>query len=231
MGDEFQKAFNQLANIFDNLKNSFTLPVLSSTDLAFLNNYDVKGLQTKLETIMLGVYKDPLKACTPGTGISTHDEMKMTRVIPKRHMIIQSKTVEISAELDPAFNPNHYMSSALEVKARSSGYQRFDCNGITFMNGELQRVQYVPGISECTISLQTLAQGGHWLHDVKSKTFSYAIPQTQGDLDALVLETGINAEYFQFFMDMENKRYGRSKMPKFFVSNLINLDDLYNIYK
>lgn len=230
--NDMSSALDKLSSAVDQIFDAVKPVVLEQSELDFLNNYDVKGLQTKLETVILGLYKEPLKACCASTGITTHEEMKRTKVIPKHHMIVQTQTVEISAELDPStFNPNYYMSSELEIKPRSYGYQRFDCNGISFMNGELQRVQYVPGSSECTISLQTLAPGGNVLLDVKAKTFSYKIPKTQEELDALVLETGIKAEYFQFFMDNENKRYGRSKMPKFFISNLIDLDSLYNVYK
>lgn len=225
-------ALDQLSDAVDQVFGNLKPEVLDQSELDFLNNYDVKDLQTKVETVILGLHKDPMKACCTSTGITTHDEMKRTKVIPKHHMIVQTKTVEISAKLDPSMNPNYYMSSALEVKPRSYGYQRFDCNGIVFMNGELQRVQYVPGSSEFTISLQTLAPGGNVILDVKAKTFSYAVPKTQEELDALVLETGIKSEYFQFFMDNENKRYGRSKMPKFFVTfNLIDINPLYNVYQ
>lgn len=213
-----------MKQVIKTLLTAFVEPEFTIADIAILNSVNISDLQDKIQRLVFGVHKNPeVLYKDTSTGIVLQDRTgSLPQVKPVHYLSFESSVqTNISFKLDAEYNPKYYYSPSVLIRKRGTHRQRFDSSSIVFNNGVLSAIEFDPESNEFSVS-------------IKEKIISFVIPE---DMSTFVNSTDISTEIFQMFWDFKNKKYGRSKMPRFFINtesfDLNKFSQYYNteIYK
>lgn len=235
---DFESFSKILGSIAHSLMDSIVLKELSPEELAYINAKDADYFKKKIEVVGLGtnLFPERLVQDTNVLDIVEYEKLKGMKVTPKHYMINDKRSkgnnVEVSWELTPDFHYGYYMSPALVSEVRSNSRKRFEKNVIIFENEEIVYFEFSPSSNDFEICIREAQKPGQTILDIECSMYDFEIPKNESDIPALSASTGLSKEYYELFWNLQYKKYGRRKFPKFSLNlQQLDLDALYNLYK